>query len=127
MQKLYLVVPLAPLVGAIIAGLFGWAIGRRGAHRVTILGMIVCTVAAAIVYHDVITNGTVYNGRVYTWLISGNTSFDIGFLIDRLSATMMLVVSFVSLMIHVYTIGYMHDDPATSASSPISRSSVLDD
>ena len=111
MQKLYLLVPLAPLAGALIAGLFGWAIGRRGAHWVTILGMIVCTVAAAIVYHDVFTNNTVYNGRVYTWLTSGNTAFDIGFLIDRLSATMMLVVSFVSLMIHIYTIGYMADDP----------------
>src|SRR4051812_1243952 len=111
MQKLYLVVPLAPLAGAIIAGLFGWAVGRRGAHWVTILGMLVCTVASAVVYHDVITNNTIYNGPVYTWLSSGNTNFDIGFLIDRLSATMMLVVSFVSLMIHVYTIGYMADDP----------------
>jgi NADH-quinone oxidoreductase subunit L len=111
MQKLYLVVPLAPLAGSILAGLFGWAIGRRGAHWVTILGMVVCTVASGIVYHDVVTNGTVYNGPVYTWLASGNANFDIGFLIDRLSATMMLVVSFVSLMIHVYTIGYMADDP----------------
>src|SRR5687767_3348427 len=110
MQKLYLVVPLAPLVGAIVSGLFGWAIGRRGAHLVTILGMVVCTVAAAFVFHDV-SNGNVYNGTVYTWLSSGNTNFEIGFLIDRLSATMMLVVSFVSLMVHVYTIGYMADDP----------------
>src|SRR5918996_313193 len=110
MQKLYLVVPLAPLAGAIIAGLFGWAIGRRGAHWVTILGMIVCTGASAIVYNDVL-NGNVYNGAVYTWLSSGNANFEIGFLIDRLSATMMLVVSFVSLMVHIYTIGYMADDP----------------
>ena len=110
MQKLYLLVPLAPLVGAILAGLFGWAIGRRGAHTVTILGMIVCTLASAIVYYDVL-HGNVYNGPVYTWLTSGNTNFEIGFLIDRLSATMMLVVSFVSLMVHVYTIGYMADDP----------------
>src|ERR671915_101862 len=110
MQKLYLVVPLAPLAGSIIAGLFGWAIGRRGAHWVTILGMIVCTVTSGIVYYDVL-NGNVYNGTVYTWLSSGNTNFEIGFLIDRLSATMMLVVSFVSLMVHIYTIGYMADDP----------------
>jgi NADH-quinone oxidoreductase subunit L len=109
-QKLYLVVPLAPLAGAIIAGLFGWAIGRRGAHLVTILGMIVCTAASAWVFYDVL-HGTLYNGHVYTWLTSGNTSFEIGFLIDRLSATMMLVVSFVSLMVHIYTIGYMADDP----------------
>src|SRR5215213_1491516 len=110
MQKLYLVVPLAPLAGALIAGLFGWAIGRRGAHIVTILGMIVCVVGSAVVYNDVL-QGNTYNGTVYTWISSGNANFDIGFLIDRLSATMMLVVSFVSLMVHVYTIGYMADDP----------------
>jgi len=113
MQKLYLLVPLAPLAGAIIAGLFGWAIGRRATHWVTILGMIVCTVASAVVYYDVVQSSVdpFYTGTVYTWLSSGNTNFQIGFLIDRLSATMMLVVSFVSLMVHVYTIGYMADDP----------------
>jgi NADH-quinone oxidoreductase subunit L len=110
MQKLYLVVPLAPLVGAILSGLFGWVIGRRGAHLVTIAGMIVCVVASGLVYQDVL-QGNTYNGVVYTWLSSGNTNFDIGFLIDRLTATMMVVVSFVSLMVHVYTIGYMADDP----------------
>src|SRR5687767_9487161 len=110
MQFLYLVVPLAPLIGAIVAGLFGRAVGRRGAHTVTILGMVVCTVASAMVFMDVL-QGNVYDGTVYTWLVSGNTSFEIGFLIDRLSATMMLVVSFVSLMVHIYTIGYMADDP----------------
>ena len=110
MQLLYLVVPLAPLIGAIIAGLFGRAVGRRGAHSVTILGMLICTVAAAIVFLDVL-KGNLYDGPVYTWIVSGNTSFEIGFLIDPLSATMMLVVSFVSLMVHVYTIGYMADDP----------------
>jgi NADH-quinone oxidoreductase subunit L len=110
MQFLYLVVPLAPLIGAVIAGLFGHVIGRRGAHAVTILGMVVCTVVSAIVFMDVL-RGNVYDGPVYTWLVSGNASFEIGFLIDRLSATMMLVVSFVSLMVHIYTIGYMADDP----------------
>src|SRR5687767_1250126 len=110
MQLLYLVVPLAPLIGAIVAGLFGRAVGRRGAHTVTILGMVVCTVASAMVFMDEL-QGNVYDGAVYTWLVSGNTSFEIGFLIDRLSATMMLVVSFVSLMVHIYTIGYMADDP----------------
>ncbi len=110
MQLLYLLVPVAPLVAAIIAGLFGWAIGRRGAHWITIIGMVICTGASAIVFIDVL-DGNVFNGPVYTWLISGNTSFEIGFLIDRLSATMMLVVSFVSLMVHIYTIGYMADDP----------------
>ncbi|MGW8183340.1 MAG: NADH-quinone oxidoreductase subunit L, partial [Burkholderiales bacterium] len=110
MQLLYLVVPLAPLAGAIVAGLLGWAIGRRGAHWITIIGMVIATIVSAIVFLDVL-DGNVYNGPVYTWLVSGNSRFEIGFLIDRLSATMMLVVSFVSLMVHVYTIGYMADDP----------------
>jgi len=110
MQWLYLIVPLAPLAGAVIAGLFGGAIGRRGAHRITIAGMLVSTLAAAAVFRDVL-DGNLYEGPVYTWLMSGNVRFEIGFLIDRLSATMMLVVAFVSLMVHVYTIGYMADDP----------------
>ena len=110
MQLLYLVVPLAPLVGAIVAGLFGWAIGRRAAHWITILLMIVSTLAAGVVFLDVL-DGNTWNGTVYTWLASGNVRFEIGFLIDRLSATMMLVVTFVSLMVHIYTIGYMADDP----------------
>jgi len=110
MQKLYLLVPLAPLFGAIIAGLFGWAIGRRAAHVITILGMVVCLVASVLVYQDVMA-GNVFNGPVYTWLASGSIRFEIGFLIDPLSATMMIVVSFVSLMVHIYTIGYMADDP----------------
>jgi NADH-quinone oxidoreductase subunit L len=110
MQLTYLIVPVAPLIGAIIAGLFGRAVGRAGAHWITILGMLVCTIASGVVFLDVLAGNT-YNGPVYTWLVSGNTTFEIGFLIDRLSATMMLVVSFVSLMVHVYTIGYMADDP----------------
>ena len=110
MQGLYLTVALAPLAGAIAAGLFGWVIGRRGAHWVTIVGMTVSTAGAAVVFFDVLAGNT-YNGSVYTWLVAGDTRFEIGFLIDRLSATMMLVVSFVSLMVHIYTIGYMADDP----------------
>ena len=110
MRLLYLIVPLAPLVGALIAGLAGRAIGRRGAHGVTIAGMVVSTAAAAAVFVDVL-NGNTYDGPVYTWLVSGDIRFEIGFLIDRLSATMMLVVAFVSLMVHVYTIGYMAEDP----------------
>jgi len=110
MQLLYLVIPLAPLAGALVAGLFGQVTGRRGAHGVTIAGMLVSTVAAAAVFVDVL-NGNTYDGPVYTWLVSSDIDFEIGFLIDRLSATMMLVVTFVSLMVHVYTIGYMADDP----------------
>jgi NADH-quinone oxidoreductase subunit L len=111
MKTLYLIVPLAPLVGAIIAGFFGGLIGRRGAHWVTIAGMVVSVVASFLVFQDV-REGHTFNGAVYTWISTGGgVSFDIGFLIDPLSALMMLVVSFVSLMVHIYTIGYMHDDP----------------
>jgi NADH-quinone oxidoreductase subunit L len=110
MRTLYLIVPLAPLLGAIVAGLFGRQIGRAGAHWVTIGGMVVSTVAAALVFQDVLAGNT-FNGAVYTWATSGGHAFEIGFLIDRLSALMMLVVAFVSLTVHIYTIGYMADDP----------------
>ena len=110
MQKLYLLIPLAPLAGALISGLLCLKISNRAAHSVTILGMVVATVGAGVVFYDVL-QGHTYNGPVYTWLVSGATKFEIGFLIDRLSALMMLVVTFVSLMVHVYTIGYMQDDP----------------
>ena len=110
MQTLYLVVPLAPLLGALVSGLLCMKISNRAAHSVTIAGMLVSTVAAGMVFSDVL-QGHTYNGPVYTWLVSGATSYEIGFLIDQLSATMMVVVTFVSLMVHVYTIGYMHDDP----------------
>ena len=110
MQKLYLVVPLAPLAGAIAAGLCGWLLSRRAAHCITIAGMLVCLAASVVVYQDVM-QGHHFNGALYTWMVSGNAKFEIGFLIDPLSATMMIVVSFVSLMVHIYTIGYMADDP----------------
>ncbi len=110
MPTLYLIVPLAPLIGALAAGLPCLKISNRTAHRVTILGMVVCCAAAFAVFLDVL-RGNTYDGAVYQWLASGNTQFEIGFLIDRLSATMMLVVSFVSLMVHIYTIGYMEGDP----------------
>jgi NADH-quinone oxidoreductase subunit L len=110
MKTLYLIVPFAPLAGAIIAGLFGRAIGRKGAHRVTILSVLVSFVASCAIFVEVL-GGHSFNGSVYTWLTSGTTQLEIGFLIDRLSALMMVVVSFVSLMVHVYTIGYMAEDP----------------
>ena len=110
MQSLYLLIPLAPLVGALIAGLLGRVIGPTWSHRATIGLMIVCVVASVTVFMDVL-QGNTYNGTVYTWMITGDTRFEIGFLIDQLSATMMVVVSFVSLMVHIYTIGYMHNDP----------------
>lgn len=110
MQLLYLVVPLAPLAGAIAAGLFGRQIGRAGAHFVTILGVAVAFAVSVLVYEDV-QAGHTFNGTLYVWATSGNLKFEIGFLIDSLTVMMMLVVTFVSLMVHVYTIGYMHGDP----------------
>jgi len=110
MQTLYLIIPLAPLAGALVAGLLCMKISNRAAHSITIFGMLVSTIGAAVVFYDVL-QGHTYNGSVYTWLVSGETRYEIGFLIDRLSAIMMLVVAFVSLMVHIYTIGYMRDDP----------------
>jgi NADH-quinone oxidoreductase subunit L len=110
MQTLYLIVPLAPLFGALVAGLFGKLIGRTGAHVVTIAGVLVSFIASVLVFQDVLA-GHAYNGTVYSWMALGNLHFEVGFLIDTLTTMMMLVVTFVSLMVHVYTIGYMHDDP----------------
>ena len=110
MQGIYLLIPLAPLVGAIIAGIFGRFVGPVWSHRVTIALMMICLAASVSVFMDVL-KGHTFNGTVYTWMTSDNTRFEVGFLIDQLSATMMVVVSLVSLMVHVYTIGYMHGDP----------------
>ncbi|WP_374399211.1 NADH-quinone oxidoreductase subunit L [Niveibacterium sp.] len=110
MQKLYLLVPLAPLAGAVLAGLFGRAIGRTASHVVTILGVAVAFVASVLIFEDV-QAGNVFDGALYTWATAGELRFEVGFLIDKLTVMMMLVVTFVSLMVHVYTIGYMHDDP----------------
>ncbi len=108
-QSYYLLVPLAPLLGAIVAGLFGRLLGRRMTHRVTIALVGVSLFASLKIFQDVMA-GHMFNGPVYTWLTSGDTSFHIGFLIDRLTVTMMLVVTSVSLMVHIYTIGYMSED-----------------
>ena len=110
MQNLYLLVPLAPLVGAIAAGLFGKLLGRTWSHRITIFLVAVSFVASLIIFQDVLAGHT-FNGAVYQWLTSGGISFEVGFLIDRLTVVMMLVVTFVSLMVHIYTIGYMAKDP----------------
>lgn len=109
-KALYLLVPLAPLVGALIAGLCGKLIGRTGAHVVTIVGVAVSLAASVLIYQDV-QAGNHFNGALYTWLESGGLKLQVGFLIDPLTVMMMLVVSFVSLMVHIYTIGYMADDP----------------
>jgi NADH-quinone oxidoreductase subunit L len=110
MKTLYLIIPFAPLAGAILAGLFGRTIGRAGAHWATILAVLVSFIASCVVFADVL-NGNSFNGNLYTWVTMGDTALSIGFQIDRLSALMMVVVSFVSLMVHVYTIGYMAEDP----------------
>jgi NADH-quinone oxidoreductase subunit L len=108
--NLLLAVPMAPLAGAVIAGFFGKAIGRAGAHTVTILGVLVAFVLSAMVLNDVIA-GARFNATIYEWMNLGGLKMEVGFLVDGLTAMMMVVVSFVSLMVHVYTIGYMADDP----------------
>jgi NADH-quinone oxidoreductase subunit L len=111
MQSIYLTIALAPLVAAIGAGLFGRAIGRTGAHCIAIAGVAISCALSLYVLKGIVADGMgTYNGAVYTWLISDGVHVDVGFLIDRLSALMMAVVTFVSLMVHIYTIGYMHDD-----------------
>lgn len=111
MQYVYLAIPLLPLVAAAVIGLFGSYLPRAAAHLVTIPAVAAAFALSAWVLGEVLATGNIYNGAVYTWLVSGNVSFEVGFLIDQLSATMMVVVTFVSLMVHIYTIGYMADDP----------------
>ncbi|MEN3111772.1 NADH-quinone oxidoreductase subunit L [Uliginosibacterium paludis] len=110
MQKLYLIIPLAPLFGAILSGLFGRFIGRMASHVVTIAGVAIAFLLALFVFQDV-KAGNTFNGSLYTWATVGSLKLEVGFLVDSLTATMMLVVTFVSLMVHIYTIGYMADDP----------------
>ena len=112
MESVYLSIVLAPLVAAAAAGLFGQRLGRAGAHWVTIIGVGISFVLSVVVLKGVVVDGVpVYNAAVYEWAAIGGIRMEIGFLIDPLSAMMMTVVSFVSLAVHVYTIGYMHDDP----------------
>jgi len=112
METVYLAIPLASLAGAIIAGLFGWKIGTAGAHWVTIVGVGVSFLLSLIVLKDVAFDGAeIYNQSVYTWMISDGIHFEVGFLIDSLTALMMVVVTSVSFMVHIYTIGYMQGDP----------------
>ncbi len=106
-----LAVPLAPLVGAVVAGLFGKAVGRRGAHSVTILGVLIAFVLSAITLKAVVLDGARFNATIYEWLVIGGLKMEVGFLVDGLTAMMMCVVTFVSLMVHIYTIGYMEEDP----------------
>ena len=112
MKELCLVIVLAPLLAALVAGLFGRLVGRSGAHWVTTLSVGLSFVLSCWVFREIIFMGAVpLNVALYTWLDSGGVNFQIGFLIDQLTVTMMVVVTFVSWMVHIYTIGYMHDDP----------------
>ncbi|MCU6499549.1 NADH-quinone oxidoreductase subunit L [Rugamonas sp. A1-17] len=112
--NLLLAIPLAPLAGAAIAGLlgtkfFGNVVGRKTSHTATILGVLVAFILSAMTLNDVV-NGASYNGTVYNWMTVAGMKLVVGFQIDALSAMMMCVVTFVSLMVHIYTIGYMAED-----------------
>ncbi len=109
--SLLLAVPLAPLAGSLIAGLAGKAVGRTGAHLVTILGVLVAFLISADVLYSVVNDHARYSGTIYEWMTVGALKMQVGFLVDGLTAMMMCVVTFVSLMVHLYTIGYMHEDP----------------
>jgi NADH-quinone oxidoreductase subunit L len=109
-QSLLLTIPLAPLAGSLIAGLAGKQVGTRGAHILTILGVLVAFVCSALVLLQVL-DGARFSGTVYIWSVVGKLVMEVGFLVDGLTAMMMVVVTFVSLMVHIYTIGYMEGDP----------------
>ncbi len=112
MYTYYLTIVLAPLAAAIIAGLAGHKIGRAGAHWVTIIGVGISCVLSFIVLKNMFWGGhEAENISVYTWAVTDGLRMEVGFLVDRLTALMMCVVTFVSLMVHIYTIGYMHEDP----------------
>jgi NADH-quinone oxidoreductase subunit L len=111
MQNVYLAIVLSPLFGAIIAGLFGRKIGRGGAHWVTIVGVAISFLLSLLVLrHHVLEGAEPYNGTVYTWMVIEGIRLEVGFLVDNLTAVMISTVTFVSLMVHIYTIGYMQDD-----------------
>jgi len=106
-------IPILPLIAAVIVGLFGCKLPRSTAHWFTIGAVGASFVLSAYVLNATL-NGFTFNGNLYTWLTSGEIQFNVGFLIDNLTAMMMVVVTFVSLMVHIYTIGYMHEDPGYS-------------
>src|SRR6476620_2289276 len=111
-KSVLVAVVLAPLLGAILAGLFGRRIGRVGAHTVTILGVATSCALSMYVLWQLVGQGAVpFNQNVYTWFEIGAYNAHVGFMIDKLTAMMMVVVTFVSLLVHVYTIGYMEEDP----------------
>jgi NADH-quinone oxidoreductase subunit L len=112
MLNYYLIIVLAPLAAAVIAGLFGRQIGRAGSHWLTILAVGISCALSVLVLKAMFWDGAgSENISLYTWAATDGLHMEVGFLVDRLTALMMVVVTFVSLMVHIYTIGYMHDDP----------------
>ncbi len=109
-QSLLLTIALAPLAGALIAGLAGKQVGTRGAHSVTILGVLIAFIGSVMVLMQVL-DGARFNATIYQWAVVDKLVMEVGFLVDGLTAMMMVVVTFVSLMVHIYTIGYMQGDP----------------
>ena len=110
-----LIVPLAPLVGAMVAGILGTSfggnwVGRRLSHTITILGVLVAFIVSAMTLKSVAIDGARFNETLYTWMTVGDLKMEVGFLVDGLTAMMMCVVTFVSLMVHIYTVGYMEED-----------------
>ncbi|MDP0560265.1 MAG: NADH-quinone oxidoreductase subunit L, partial [Candidatus Thioglobus sp.] len=111
MLNIYSIIVLAPLIGSIIVGLAGNKLGRKASHSITILGVTISTALSLYVFnHHVLNDGEIFNQNIYTWMQIGELNISVGFLVDNLTALMLVVVSFVSLMVHIYTIGYMHDD-----------------
>ncbi|WP_376695148.1 NADH-quinone oxidoreductase subunit L [Wenzhouxiangella sp. EGI_FJ10305] len=112
METVLLLIPLLPLIGSAVAGLLRHQVGRAGAHWITILAVAGSALLSAWVAWQVFFNGLpTMDYTVYTWAVADGIRFEVGFLVDSLTALMMTVVTFVSLMVHIYTIGYMHDDP----------------
>jgi len=109
---LSLITLLSPLLGCLMAGWAGRFIGKRGAHWITIVLMVVSFVCAISVFNLVVLQGKSFNGVIYSWGISGNFHFNVGLMIDRLTAVMMSIVTFVSMLVHLYSVGYMADDPS---------------
>ena len=112
MVNSYLTIVLAPLAAAFVVGLSGKQLRRAGAHWITILAVgLSFALSVFVLKHQVIDGGAVDNFYVYTWAVPDGLRMEVGFLVDRLTVLMMVVVTFVSLMVHIYTIGYMRDDP----------------
>ena len=112
MEGIYVSIVLAPLLAAVAAGLFGKQLGRAGAHAITIAGVSLSFLLSLFTLKAIVFDGLeVFNGTVYEWAAVGSIRMEVGFLVDQLTALMMVVVTFVSLAVHIYTIGYMRDDP----------------